>query len=332
MMPGMGTPASIKGCRTAGCSRRGPGWRSPVPRSTRGAPGPWLDPTFGGFGSLGQVLVDIGASDSRANALGIQADGKLVVAGSAFQNADALVLAPGGKIVVVGSSTADTNFALARYNADGRLDTSFDGDGKVTTGFGGSASASAVALQTDGKLVVAGCGARAVGTANDFALARYNANGSLDATFGTGGQVTTGFGPGGDCANAVAMMALGVNRIVVAGSTYNGSHNDFALARYVGTTFLGSAPCCDFDGSGAIDAADIQFIAARWRWGQVDPLIDVVPDGRLTIQDVMSVIASTMLGAPVYASFPLWLTVALFVLIAAFTWRAYSSVTPYGWV
>ena len=112
-------------------------------------------------------------------------------------------------------------FALPRpaLAAGGDLDTSFGGNGKVTTSFPDGAYANAVAIQTDGKIVAAG------GTGVEFALARYDANGALDATFGTDGKVTTGFTNGGS-ANAVAIQSDG--KIVAAGI----SGEEFALARY----------------------------------------------------------------------------------------------------
>ena len=90
-----------------------------------------------------------------------------------------------GKIVAVGRAGAG-DFALARYNPNGSLDTSFSGDGKQTTDFGGSDAANGVALQGDGKIVAVGRGAAATG--DDFALARYNPNGSLDTSFSGDGR------------------------------------------------------------------------------------------------------------------------------------------------
>ena len=72
-----------------------------------------------------------------------------------------------GKIVAVGKQRGLRDFALARYNSDGSLDTSFSGDGKQTTDFGGDDGATGVALQSDGKIVAVGS------SSNDFALARY---------------------------------------------------------------------------------------------------------------------------------------------------------------
>lgn len=152
-----------------------------------------------GFGTNGVVTTDIGASDS-GNAVAVESDGTIVVAG-----------------------TSDSDFALARYNADGSLDASFDADGKVTTDIGSSSSdwGSAAAIQADGKIVVAGT------SANDFALVRYNTDGSLDTTFDTDGKVTTDIGTStSDGGNAVAIQSDG--KIVVAGT----SGIALALARY----------------------------------------------------------------------------------------------------
>ena len=110
--------------------------------------------------------------------------------------------------------------------AGAKLDKKFDGDGKVTTLFGEQSQATAVALQTDGKIVAAGYN-RDPGIDFDFALARYNADGSLDATFDGDGQVTTDFGTNGDIANAVAIQSSD-GKIVVAGF----ANFDIALARY----------------------------------------------------------------------------------------------------
>ena len=89
-----------------------------------------------------------------AAAVAVQADGKFVVAG-----------------------TSDGNFVLARYGADGALDPSFSGDGLVTTDLGGTDDGQGVAIQTDGKIVVAG------GSGGNFALARYTTGGGLDPSF-----------------------------------------------------------------------------------------------------------------------------------------------------
>ncbi|MER7337416.1 calcium-binding protein [Streptomyces sp. NPDC000075] len=225
-----------------------------------------LDPTFNGDGDTdGRITADLRGGDDSAAAVALQPDGKLVVAGYSAepdtagsftvarfnpdgsldtgfdgdgftftdfgttgpQGAYAVVIQPGGAIVAAGES--GTGVAVARYNAvDGSLDTGFGVGGKVTTAFaGGSASAYDVALQpSDNKIVIAGrSGYNYPSNDSDFALARYNPDGSLDASFGTGGRVTTGFA-GPDVANGVEIQPDG--KIVTAGS----SGFDFALARY----------------------------------------------------------------------------------------------------
>ncbi|MFN9367078.1 MAG: delta-60 repeat domain-containing protein, partial [Planctomycetota bacterium] len=158
------------------------------------------------FGSGGMVTTAIGTSSDQGYSVTVQADGKIVVGGYAR----------------IGSTD---DFALVRYNADGSLDTSFGTGGMVTTAIGTSSDiAYRVTLQPDGKIVVGGY-AR-IGSTDDFALVRYNANGTLDTSFGTGGMVTTAIGTGNEYAYSVPLLADG--KIVVAGY----SNFDIALVRY----------------------------------------------------------------------------------------------------
>src|SRR5581483_7806589 len=148
--------------------------------------------------------------------------------------ARAVAIQSDGKIVVIGFSDAnrDFDFALARYNPDGSLDTSFGGDGKVLTDFGGSDDeAFGVAIQADGKIVVAGFSD--VNGDFDFAIVRYNPDGSLDNTFGSGGKITTDFGGGSDD-GAFALSIQTDGRIVASGFSIPGVGKtaDFAIARY----------------------------------------------------------------------------------------------------
>ncbi|MDO8750984.1 MAG: hypothetical protein Q7K03_07560 [Dehalococcoidia bacterium] len=159
------------------------------------------------FNTGGKVTTDFGGNDFGYS-VAIQGDGRIVVAGHSD----------------VGG-TAD--FAVARYNADGTLDTTFDADGKVTTDFGGNNFGQSVAIQSNGKIVVAGYSGE--GVAYDFAVARYNADGSLTTSFGAGGKVTTDFG-GYDIGQSVAIQSNG--KIVVAGYSGDGVAYDFAVARY----------------------------------------------------------------------------------------------------
>jgi uncharacterized delta-60 repeat protein len=142
----------------------------------------------------------------------------------------AIVTQPDGRIVSVGGAFNGTNddFGVARYNADGSLDTTFDGDGKLTTDFAGGADAArAVALQADGKLIVAGEAGN--GSDNDIAVARYNSDGSLDASFGSGGKVRLDLTGTDDVVQSVAVRGDG--KIVVAGSVGDGAGRDFLVAQ-----------------------------------------------------------------------------------------------------
>src|SRR6266571_2292493 len=118
--------------------------------------------------------------------------------------------------------------AASAQAAAGDLDPAFSGDGRANTDFAFvSDSASAVVVQTDGKLVAAG--SAFAGTSYDFALERLTPGGQLDQTFGRRGKVTTDFGAA-DYEQALAIQLDG--KLVVAGWTYNGSNDDFALARF----------------------------------------------------------------------------------------------------
>ena len=149
--------------------------------------------TDNGFGNGGWTLVNFAANDV-ANSVALQPDGKLVVAGYA-------------------SDGAQTDFALARLNANGAPDNSFDGDGKAQVDLGGADTGTATALQPDGKILVAGY--TVAGTTTRLAVVRLQPNGSLDTTFGDGGKaVITQFSA---IAEALALQPNG--KIVAAGSS-----------------------------------------------------------------------------------------------------------------
>jgi uncharacterized delta-60 repeat protein len=224
-----------------------------------------LDPTFG-YGGI--VTTDLGCS-AGGYAVALQSDGKIVAGGHScgssgmdfvlvrfnsngsldanfdtdgvvttdFSNSQdagfAIAIQPDGKIIIAGNSYTDPSvnivFALARYNTDGSLDMSFDGDGKVTTDLGGSRDLGyAIALQPDGRIIVAGEHWQD-GSNIDFGLARYNPDGSPDAAFGTDGKVITDLSPG-DYGSSVAIQPDG--KIIMAGTTTNANYFDFAVARY----------------------------------------------------------------------------------------------------
>ncbi len=155
-----------------------------MPRAAWAASGD-LDATFG---TGGKVTTDFFGGTDEAHGVVIQpADGKIVAAG-------------------VAQTSYGQAFALAHYNPNGTLDNTFGNGGKVTTAFTGrdDAAHGVVIQPADGKIVAAGV--TKTSTGDDFALARYNPNGTLDTTFGSGGKVTTDFAGRDDTAFAVALQ------------------------------------------------------------------------------------------------------------------------------
>src|SRR5436190_3170372 len=139
-----------------------------LPAAASATPGD-LDPTFG---TGGVVTTDFGGRGDAALAVAVQPDGKLVAVGNSSA-----------------SGVFNVDFALARYTSNGAPDPVFGSGGVVLSDFGSTIdAASDVIVQPDGKLVVDGTSSR------DFAVARYNSDGSLDPSFGSGGLVTTDFG------------------------------------------------------------------------------------------------------------------------------------------
>jgi uncharacterized delta-60 repeat protein len=161
----------------------------------------------------GKISTDIGTNDDYLSSLVIQSDGKIIGAGNTLN-----------------VNTFKQNFALVRYNTDGSLDNTFDTDGKVTTDIGiYGGNGYSVALQSDGKMLVAGDAANASFN-NDFAIIRYNTDGSLDNTFDFDGEVITPFGSNVSNGKSIAVQSDG--KIVVAGHSNNGTSDYFAVARY----------------------------------------------------------------------------------------------------
>lgn len=162
--------------------------------------------------------------------------GKVITVANVRESAAGLLILPDGKIMISGSidlpSSQDTSFALLRYNSDGSVDPTFGNGGTVTTNIGvDDDQAYAIALQSDGKIVAAGRrGIQFYPTdqrKGNVALARYNPDGSLDATFGNGGIVVNDFGQGLE-SYAIALMIQPDGKIVIAGE----SNYEFLVARY----------------------------------------------------------------------------------------------------
>ena len=161
-------------------------------------------------------MIDFGGDDESAYGAALQPDGKIVLAGD-----------------------SDLRVAVARLNHNGSLDTTFSGDGKKIFSWGALSRASAVLVLPNGKILLAGFSGPEGG---DIQVARLNANGALDTTFGTGGKAPVDFG-GDDFGPAMARQANG--RILVAGrSTAGGA----VVARLRTNGTLDP----DFDGDGRV--------------------------------------------------------------------------------
>jgi uncharacterized delta-60 repeat protein len=198
-----------------------------------------LDRSFGGDGKVTTNFV--GLHEDAATAVAVDPRGRIVAVGAA---------AP--------SHQFSQGFALARYRPNGHLDRSFSHNGKVSTRIGTEAAGSSVAIDSRGRITVAGPSCHSYPDC-DFALARYRRNGSLDRSFSGDGKATTDFGSGG--ANSMAIDSR--NRVVVAGGTTDSyAGGEFALARYKPNGSLdpsfgaGGKVTTDFGGGhGATDVA-----------------------------------------------------------------------------
>jgi uncharacterized delta-60 repeat protein len=209
-----------------------------TPAVATAAPGD-PDPSFG---SAGIVLTTLDRNsviaDAAVNALVQQSDGKLVAAGYNLTEDN-----------TIGSLPVKKAIALARYNLNGSLDATFGSAGIVLTTldhlysgaalFLGDVSANALVEQSDGKLVVAGAALvfdPLVGRyQSTFALARYNADGSPDLTFGKGGAVVTpklSSSTTFEDASANSLVQQSDGKLVVAGGAHAGSASPVVVARY----------------------------------------------------------------------------------------------------
>lgn len=177
------------------------------------------DSTFGVNGRA-RAIFNLGGINEFANAIAVQADGKIVVAGYA-------------------DNATDSDFIIVRFNADGSLDTSFDSDGKLVYSFnlGGTNNdiATGLAIQTDGKILVSGYADIAANN-KDVAIIRLNSDGTLDPTFGGAGRKVFALDLGtvgsaiNDMAKAIVIDAN--SKIVIAGTTSIGTNSsDFFVLR-----------------------------------------------------------------------------------------------------
>ncbi len=220
-----------------------------------------LDNTFGTGGKVGVIP---NAADEMINAVAVQTDQKIVVAGNniaastsqflvvryktdgtpdstfgtngrfktfvntgANENAYAVVI-QGDTSIYVGGAAGD-DFAVMKLRANGTLDTSWNHNGKVVTPFGSSkVGALSMAMQPDNKIVAAGFAK--VGSKTYFALARYKTDGSLDTTFDADGKLTYHIGAAQQD-SGIALVIQPDGKIIVGGISFNDNDNDFALVR-----------------------------------------------------------------------------------------------------
>jgi uncharacterized delta-60 repeat protein len=190
-----------------------------------------------GFANNGIFLYSFAGGSDQLNGIALQPDGKIVAVGQVRLNPF--------------DSNANTAFAVVRLNSNGTFDSAFGTNGLVVSDFFPSLDeATEVAIQPDGKIFVSGWTTRSATNDGryDFALARYNLNGTLDGSFGTGGTVFTDFNGLGDLAQTSVLQPDG--KIVLAGWVYVNtvSEYDFGLARYNADGTLDTT----FDGDGKI--------------------------------------------------------------------------------
>ncbi len=172
-----------------------------------------LDPTFG---NAGKVVTSISTGQDKAYGIVIQSDGKTIVAGNST------------------STLTGKDFAVVRYNTDGSLDNTFGNNGIVTTDvqLGSDDVAYSVALQTDGKIVLAGYSDN--GSNKEAAIVRYNNDGTLDNTFGINGIVLTDFENSQQDEIKVVKIHPLTGNIIVGGATIiSSSVSKPVVARYL---------------------------------------------------------------------------------------------------
>lgn len=225
------------------------------------------------FGTGGKVITDVSGNEDNGNAIAIQSDGKILVAGNTTMNG------------------ASYDCAIVRYNPDGSLDNSFGKGGKVVTDYGGTIEDYlSIVIQSNGKIIVAGSSIQGARNA-DFILARYNSDGSLDNTFGSGGKVISDFGPNdSNSGSALAIQADG--KILVGGQSNSNATDewyDMALVRYENNGSLDKT-----FGTGGIVTTDFGYAQNEY----CNSII-IQNDGRIVLA------GSVNSGSPNYSSFAL---------------------------
>jgi uncharacterized delta-60 repeat protein len=166
-----------------------------------------LDTTFG---SYGKIIQPIGSWNDWGYSLAIQLDGKILLGGYCYNG-------------------SDNDFCIARFNSDGTLDKTFGSSGIVILPIGSSDDeGKSLAIQPDGKILLGGYCSN--GSNNDFCIARFKSDGTLDKTFGSSGKVIQPIGSSDDYGYSLAIQPDG--KILLGGFCYNGRNNDFCIARF----------------------------------------------------------------------------------------------------
>lgn len=178
-----------------------------------------LDTTFGTAGVVRTSFTAPSATSLNAYAVALDSTDRIIVVG-------------------IGIPGSESYFAVARYLSDGTLDTTFGVNGYVVTGILTANYAQAIVVQSDNKVIVGGYADD--GGDTDFALVRYDTDGSLDATFGIAGKQTTNFDSQNDAVYSLVIQSDG--KIIAGGYAEEGGTYNFALARYqtngdIDTTF-----------------------------------------------------------------------------------------------
>ncbi len=180
------------------------------------------------FGAGGKATLEVSANTDQSTSMSLRPDGRIVLAGAAYVQGPTLAYS--------------YDLAVARFNSDGTPDVSFDGDGSATASVGsGRDSGRAVALQPDGKVVVAGDFDINPGSHEPVAVVRYNEDGSLETPFGgnSTGRVYFSFVTPGSFVNGARAVTIQPDgKILIAGWVENGGPADFALARLLPSGFM----------------------------------------------------------------------------------------------
>lgn len=238
------------------------------------------------FGIDGKVMSDIGGQSSEADAVALQPDGRVLIAGSAYDgkyysvlvgrfltngvpdssfgtngftitrvgtnysSGTIIRLQPDGKILVGGSAeTADADFLVLRYLANGALDMSWAENGKAVVGIGtGDDVLSGLALLPDGKVIASGYGVFV--SQYKISLARFNSNGSLDASFGSFGRQALNLPGGGGNDAALGLTQQPDSKLILLCETFNATLTDadIGVARLTTNAVFDAS----FDGDGAV--------------------------------------------------------------------------------